>query len=168
MKLQELLIETRNADETYALGACLADLLPAGTLIALRGELASGKTCLVRGMASRLASGVSVSSPTFTLVHEYGDGPEMVHLDLYRLTSLDELVDLGYEEYFDSRKGICAVEWAERAEQLLPEKRLDLFLEHAGEDRRRVKLIDRGLLPEGWIETLKNAYSKNIGKGESP
>ena len=164
MSRQEILIETRSAEETHALGACLAELLPAGTLLALRGELASGKTCLVRGIASRLAVGESVSSPTFTLVHEYGDGPELVHLDLYRLTTPEEIVELGYEEYFDSRTAICAVEWAERAERLLPEKRLDLLFEHAGADRRRVSLSDRGALPEGWGETLTSIFSESVGR----
>lgn len=168
MNPQELLIETRSADETYALGACLADLLPAGRLIALRGELASGKTRLVQGMASRLAPGESVSSPTFTLVHEYGEGPVLIHLDLYRLTTPEEIVELGYEEYFDSRKAICAVEWAERAERFLPEKRLDVLLEHAGEDRRSIKLIDLGVLSEGWGEKLTKTFAKITERGEDP
>ena len=164
MSDEKLTLETHGAEETHALGACLADLLPAGTLLALRGELASGKTCLIQGLASRLAPDESISSPTFTLVHEYGDGPELIHIDLYRLTTPEEIVDLGYEEYFDSRKAICAVEWAERAEQLLPEKRLDLFFEHAGDDRRRVSLTDLGVLPEGWADTLTSIFSESVGR----
>jgi len=145
-------VETQSPEQTERLGYALAALIPSGTVVALRGELASGKTCLVRGMARRYASGVPVHSPTFTLVNEYGDSPRLYHIDLYRL-SREEVADLGYEELFEP-EGITVVEWAERAEGLLPVRRLDIFLEHAGGDRRRLTFVDHGAMPEGWREAL--------------
>jgi len=154
MTTTTLALETHSPEQTEALGFALADLLPFGAVVALRGELASGKTCLVRGMAARIAPEAHVSSPTFTLVNQYGEDPKLYHVDLYRLTGPGEVVDLGYEELFDP-DGICVIEWAERAEALLPERRLDVVLEHAGEDRRRITLDDRGLLGPEWPEALK-------------
>ncbi len=149
-------MQTASPGETQRLGAALAGLLPRGALVALRGDLATGKTCLVAGMAKRLAELDYVHSPTFTLVNQYGEDPALLHVDLYRLGGPDELADLGYAELFDS-DNICVVEWAERAESLLPERRLDIFLEHAGHDLRRLTLQNRALLPRGWQEQLESA-----------
>jgi tRNA threonylcarbamoyladenosine biosynthesis protein TsaE len=148
-----LTVETASPEQTERLGHALAGIVPPGTVVALRGELASGKTCLVRGMAARFASGTAIHSPTFTLVNEYGDSPRLYHIDLYRL-STEEVADLGYEELFDP-DGVAVVEWAERAEPLLPERRLDVALEHAGGDRRRFTFIDRGAMPRNWRAPLE-------------
>jgi len=147
---------TGSAEETEALGRALAALLPRGCVLALRGDLASGKTCLVRGMAAYVAEGTPVHSPTFTLVNQYGTDPALYHLDLYRLGSPEEVADLGYEELFDS-DGICVVEWAERAHGLLPGIRVDISLAHAGGDRRRIVITNRGVLPDGWRDRLQAA-----------
>jgi tRNA threonylcarbamoyladenosine biosynthesis protein TsaE len=148
-------VETESPEETEQLGRNLARLVPPGTVIALRGDLASGKTCLVRGMAAHYANGVPIHSPTFTLVNEYGDATRLYHIDLYRLDP-DEVADLGYEELFEP-EGVTVVEWAERAERLLPPKRLDVFLEHAGGDRRRLSFTDRGVMPADWQTHLRQA-----------
>ena len=148
----DLVIESRSPRQTEKLGRLLADLLPVGSVVALRGELASGKTCLVRGMATRFADNENVSSPTFTLVNQYGHAPTLYHVDLYRLAGPEELADLGYEDLFEP-DGICVVEWAERAEPLLPAKRLDILLEHVGPGQantRRITLTNRGLLSPDW------------------
>lgn len=150
-----LTIETQSPEETERLGRALASVVPSGTVVALRGELASGKTCLVRGMAAHYDAGVPIHSPTFTLVNEYGDSPRLYHIDLYRL-SPEEVVDLGYEELFEP-EGVTVVEWAERAERLLPHRRLDVSLEHAGGDRRRLAFTDRDAMPEGWQADLQRA-----------
>lgn len=148
-----LRVVTVSSAETEQLGGALARLVPQGAVLALRGELASGKTCFVRGLTHALTGVGMVHSPTFTLVNEYGASPKVYHLDLYRLASLDELADLGYEELFDP-DGICAVEWADRAGGLLPDQRVDVHFEHAGLDRRDIEITDRGVLPEHWTETL--------------
>ncbi|MFM1918755.1 MAG: hypothetical protein RLZZ303_389 [Candidatus Hydrogenedentota bacterium] len=140
--------------ETEALGAAVGLLLPRGAFVALRGELASGKTCFVRGVASVLSGDAQVSSPTFTLVNEYPGPVPVHHLDLYRLSCADELADLGDEELFEG-EGISLVEWAERAGSLLPARRLEIHFEHAGGDQRRICLRNLGLLPSGWQDALR-------------
>ncbi len=144
---------THTPDTTEQLGRTLAALLPEGTVVALFGDLATGKTCLVRGMAAHYTGGAPVHSPTFTLVNQYGVSPALFHLDLYRLGGPEELADLGYEELFEP-DGVCVVEWAERAGMLLPPKRLDVHLFHAGGDARRMLFDDRGMMPEGWERAL--------------
>ena len=124
-----------------------------GGVVALRGDLAAGKTCFTRGMARAVGEWGHVHSPTFTLVNEYGHGQKLFHLDLYRLEGPHELIDLGYEEVFDGPH-ITAVEWAERAEELLPVRRVEVALEHAGGDARRVRIEDCGVLPADWSEQL--------------
>jgi tRNA threonylcarbamoyladenosine biosynthesis protein TsaE len=104
---------TNSEEETEALGARFAAKLPAGAVVAFYGELGSGKTAFVRGMARGMGIDTMVSSPTFTIVNEY-IGPErsLFHFDMYRLGSADELFDIGWEDYL-GRGGVCAVEWSE-------------------------------------------------------
>ncbi|MFO7973644.1 MAG: tRNA (adenosine(37)-N6)-threonylcarbamoyltransferase complex ATPase subunit type 1 TsaE [Candidatus Hydrogenedentota bacterium] len=147
------MIQTASPEETRKLGAALAGLLPRGAVVALRGDLATGKTCFVSGMAEYFVETEYVHSPTFTLVNQYGENPALLHVDLYRLSGPEEVADLGYAELFDS-DDICVIEWAERAESLLPGVRLDILLEHAGHDRRRLTLRNRNLLGEAWQEPL--------------
>lgn len=156
-----LVLETQSPEDTERLGAALMRMLGAAAVVALRGELASGKTCLVRGMAAAIsaAGADEVHSPTFTLINEYGDNPKLYHMDLYRLGDVDEIAHLGCEELFDSEDGICVVEWAERAEALLPARRLDVSLVHLAEDRRRFTFDDHGLLPDGWQDALVDAQA---------
>jgi tRNA threonylcarbamoyladenosine biosynthesis protein TsaE len=150
---ENISITTAASEETERLGEALARLLPPGSLVALRGDLATGKTCLVRGMARHFAPENGTHSPTFTLVNEYGRENRLYHLDLYRLSGPEELADLGFEELFDP-DGVCVVEWAERAGNLLPENRVDIMLEHGGGDIRRLTIGNRDLLPAGWREIL--------------
>ena len=148
---------THSPEHTERVGCVLAALLPAGAVVALRGALATGKTCLVRGMATHFDPKAPVHSPTFTLVNQYGGPRRLYHLDLYRLSGPADLVDLGYEELFEP-DGVCVVEWAERAEALLPPRRMDVFLEHVGEESRRLVFVDlTGMLPEGWRDALQQA-----------
>jgi len=152
--MESLSLESHSPEQTERLGAALAGLLPSGTVVALRGDLAAGKTCFVRGMAMQFAARENVSSPTFTIVNQYGDRPRLYHVDLYRLSGAAELADIGYEDLFEP-DGICAVEWAERAESLLPERRVEVFFEHCDESSRRLALTDFGVLPTGWAEELR-------------
>jgi tRNA threonylcarbamoyladenosine biosynthesis protein TsaE len=156
MSPESLKLETQSPEVTEGLGFVLAQMLPIGSLVCLFGDLASGKTCLVRGMARHFARDELIHSPTFTLVNEYGKEPTLYHLDLYRLGSPEELADLGYEELFDS-DGVCAVEWAERAEGYLPECRVEITLEHGGKDLRQFTIDGGGVLPSGWKEQLMAA-----------
>ncbi len=110
---------THSPTETEQVGQALAAQLTAGTVLALRGDLGAGKTAFTRGLARGLGYERAVTSPTFTIVNEYEGGRlPLFHFDLYRLSSPDELWDIGWEDYLD-RGGVCAVEWSERAEELL-------------------------------------------------
>jgi tRNA threonylcarbamoyladenosine biosynthesis protein TsaE len=103
---------SRSAEETEALGEELAGQLGAGDLVLLAGELGSGKTTFVRGLASGLGAQAIVQSPTFTLVRVYPGRVQLAHVDLYRLEQSAELRDLGLEELLD--EGVVAVEWGDR------------------------------------------------------
>ena len=147
---EQLTLVTRSAAETQVLGRALMELLPDGALVALFGDLGAGKTCFVRGMAETAGMAERVTSPTFTLVHEYRGQRTLYHLDLYRITAPEQVLDLGYEDLFDPKDGVCVVEWAERAEDMLPERRVDIRLAHEKGDSRRIEIENRKLLPAGW------------------
>ncbi len=148
---------TSNSEgETEALGKALMRLLSEGAVVALRGDLGAGKTCLVRGMAAAIEAEAAVSSPTFTMVNEYDGTPKIYHLDLYRIAEPREVMDLGYEDLFDGPDGICVIEWAERAEEFLPRRRLDITLEHAGRTTRSIRIQNHALLPQKWQASLQS------------
>ncbi|PCJ60833.1 MAG: tRNA (adenosine(37)-N6)-threonylcarbamoyltransferase complex ATPase subunit type 1 TsaE [Candidatus Hydrogenedentota bacterium] len=159
MTSDELTIKSTSPDETERLGAVFATLIPSGSVVALRGDLAAGKTCLVRGLAQGFHSADWVTSPTFTLVNEYEGDTKLYHLDLYRLDSAYEMIDLGYEELFDPDNAITVVEWAERAETLLPQKRVDVYLEYGGEEIRTIRIVNRECLPHGWQQSLQQTIT---------
>ena len=106
---------TKSEQETEDLGARIARELPDGSVVAFYGELGSGKTAFVRGMARGMGIDALVSSPTFTIVNEYIGARSLFHFDMYRLGSADELFDIGWEDYL-ARNGVCAVEWSENVE----------------------------------------------------
>lgn len=107
--------ETNSELETEQAGAEFASSLPDGVVVAMYGELGSGKTAFVRGMARGMGIDCRVSSPTFTIVNEYQGDRELIHFDMYRLASGDELFDIGWEDYLN-RGSVCAVEWSENVE----------------------------------------------------
>ena len=112
-------ITTHRADETQALGQKLASRLAPGDVIAYFGDLGAGKTAFTRGLAQGLGITDPVTSPTYTIVNEYLSGRiPLFHFDMYRLSSSDELFDIGWEDYL-SRGGVCAVEWSENVEDAL-------------------------------------------------
>ena len=129
---------TNSEEATSAAGEELARRLAAGDVVLLYGELGAGKTAFVRGLARGLGAPVEeVSSPTFTLVQEYQGRLPLYHVDLYRLEPA-EVDDLGLEELV-SGDGVVAIEWAERWRGR-PDDVIEVRLEHAGEDRRRVEI----------------------------
>ena len=125
--------------ETEAIGAALGKLLPAGTVIAYRGDLGAGKTAFTRGLARGLGCTDIVTSPTYTIVNEYlGGRLPLFHFDMYRLASSDDLWDIGWEDYLD-RNGICAVEWSENVDDAM-EDALYITIEKLGEETRRITI----------------------------
>lgn len=136
---------TFSEEETRARAKAFGALLKPGDVVALTGDLGSGKTQFVKGLGE--AFGVArVSSPTFVFVHRYegrgGEGTDVLiyHFDLYRLSSPEEIYDLGYEEFFFG-DGICVVEWADRLGPLLPARRYDIRLEFGTQENERIITI---------------------------
>ncbi len=130
---------TSGAAETRRLGRTVANQLRAGDVVGLYGNLGAGKTVFAQGLCEGLGlAGEQVTSPTFSLLHEYEGGRWPVyHFDAYRIETLDEFFDIGYEEYFFGN-GVCIVEWAERIESLLPPETLRFRIKHETENERSI------------------------------
>ena len=133
---------TNAPEETEALGEKLGKLLRPGTVLAYLGDLGAGKTAFTRGLARGLGCRETVTSPTYTIVNEYlGGRLPLFHFDMYRLTSSDDLWDIGWEDYLD-RQGVCAVEWSENVPEAM-HGALTVRLEKLGDSVRRIT-IDGG------------------------
>lgn len=128
---------TYSEEETLALGRVLAAELPKPSVVLLIGNLGAGKTALAKGILHGLgvAAVEEVTSPTFTLIHEYGEGAAY-HIDLYRLDTPAEVATLGLEELFE-RNAVVLIEWGERFPQLMPSHRWEIRIEPTGPDSRR-------------------------------
>ena len=149
-------LTTHSPEETEAVGAALARAMAAGTVdgplpsfIAMYGDLGVGKTAFVRGLASVLAPGRAVRSPTFALVNEYrvsGKRP-LFHFDMYRIESEDDLYSIGYDDYL-MRDGICLAEWCENIPFALPEAYIRVSIEKediSRPDRRLIRITKEQL-----------------------
>lgn len=130
---------TRSEDETIALGERLARTLPRGATVLLIGKLGAGKTTLAKGIVQGLGAAPpeEVSSPTFTLIHEYGSPPAVYHVDLYRLESARDAATLGLDELFDS-SAMVLIEWGERFPELMPPERVEIRLRVLERDEREI------------------------------
>ena len=136
---------TNSAHETIALGRKLAPMLAPPKLVVLRGELGAGKTTLVKGIAEgfQAASEEDVTSPTFTLVHEYrGPVVKVYHIDLYRVDTPRELETLGLDDLVDP-DSVLLIEWGDKFVRFEKEKDIEIVLERAGENQRRVRISTR-------------------------
>jgi tRNA threonylcarbamoyladenosine biosynthesis protein TsaE len=136
---------TSSADETIAVGRKIAYGIDAPQLILLEGDLGAGKTTLAKGIVSGLgaASEDDVSSPTFALVQEYGSGPDVYHIDLYRLDDSAELESLGLDDIWD-RDAVVLMEWGARFKTRLPMDLIEIHLRHLEGDHRRIEVLDSG------------------------
>ena len=140
-------------EQTVEIGRRIGTLLGGGDIVALIGELGSGKTSLTQGIARGLdvAENVPVVSPTFTLVNEYPGRVPLVHLDVFRLSGPRDLEDMGYEEYFYGG-GVVVIKWAEKILDLLPETAIVVRMAYIDENTR--ELIIEG--PPESLEKLEN------------
>ncbi len=132
---------TGSEDETIALGRDLAArVLPPSGLVLLIGNLGAGKTTLAKGIAEGRGAAArdEVSSPTFTLIHEYGDPPRVYHIDLYRLDEARQVAALGIDELLDRRDALVLIEWGERFPELWPTDRFEIRIERQPESDRRI------------------------------
>lgn len=128
---------TNSEEETFELGLSLGKKLHSGSIIALYGDLAAGKTTFVKGVASGVGgiNSSEINSPTFNFLNIYEGLNSFYHFDLYRLKNQDEFLQMGFDEYLEAG-GICCIEWAERMHMLLPEKRLDVSINHHNGSRK--------------------------------
>jgi tRNA threonylcarbamoyladenosine biosynthesis protein TsaE len=133
-------VESASAEETEAVGARLAAKLNPGDVVTVAGELGTGKTTLVRGACHALGVEGAITSPTFTIGHRYRGRVDVSHLDLYRFAGVSPAEWGDLEPYFDG--AVCFVEWPEAGEGVLPPARFRLSLEHAGDDRRRIAVLE--------------------------
>ena len=130
---------SKSESETEAIGAEFARTLPGGTVVAMYGDLGAGKTAFVRGMARGMGLDCRVSSPTFTIVNEYLGERELIHFDMYRLSSADELFDIGWEDYL-ARGAVCAVEWSENVDGAFFGDEIIVRIEKTGENERTITI----------------------------
>jgi len=136
---------THSADGTIALGRTLAGMLAPPKLVLLRGDLGAGKTTLVKGIATafQAASEEDVTSPTFTLIHEYrGPDVNLFHLDLYRIDTLRQLESLGIDDLI-SDNSVLLVEWGEKFARFERERDVEIVLERVGENDRQIRISSR-------------------------
>ena len=130
---------TNSPTETETVGEHLAAQLLPGTVLAYLGDLGAGKTAFTRGLARGLGAVDPVTSPTYTIVNEYLSGRlPLFHFDMYRLSSSDDLWDIGWEDYLD-RGGVCAVEWSENVADAM-ENAITVRIEKLGEESRRITI----------------------------
>ncbi|MDY4669493.1 MAG: tRNA (adenosine(37)-N6)-threonylcarbamoyltransferase complex ATPase subunit type 1 TsaE [Oliverpabstia sp.] len=138
-----MLIETNSAKETFALGKKLGELAQLGQIYTLVGDLGVGKTVFTQGLANGLGITEPISSPTFTIIQEYEEGRlPFYHFDVYRIGDIEEMEEIGYDDYFFGQ-GVCMIEWANLIEELLPENIIQVVIEKdldKGFDYRRITI----------------------------
>ena len=132
-------VHTDSEEQTIALGESLAAELPARAVVLLIGNLGAGKTTLAKGIVKGLGAAQpdEVSSPTFTLIHEYS--PRVYHIDLYRLDRADQVATLGLDEIFD-RQAVVLIEWGERFPELMPDDRIEVRLRATTDNSREIEI----------------------------
>src|SRR5271156_1150705 len=137
-------ITTHSPEETVALGRTLAELLTPPKLVLLRGDLGAGKTTLIKGIAAAFgaAEEEDVTSPTFTLIHEYrGPKANLYHIDLYRIDTQRELETLGLDDLRAEPDSILLIEWGEKFPRFVRERDVEISFEQQGESGRRIRIL---------------------------
>jgi len=168
-----LTLTSNSPDQTQKIAEKLAQLLKGGAVLCFYGNLGSGKTTFIQGLAKGLGIKENITSPTFVLLKQYRikktkkqknkktcrsalHAPKnFYHLDCYRLSSVNEALDLGIEEIWDDPSNIIAIEWAEKINDILPKERIDICLEHARDNKRKITFFVEGKRNEEIIKELK-------------
>ncbi|MDP2730916.1 MAG: tRNA (adenosine(37)-N6)-threonylcarbamoyltransferase complex ATPase subunit type 1 TsaE [Dehalococcoidales bacterium] len=141
--MASLELVSRSPEQTRTLGVRIGELALAGDVFLLVGELGAGKTCLTQGIAWGLGIKEYALSPSFVIMRELHGRLPLYHIDLYRLAHMEEIADLGLDEYFYGQ-GICVVEWADKALTILPEKHLMIKISYLSETERNIKMEPSG------------------------
>jgi len=138
------MIRLENENSTVKLGEIIADTIPQGIIIALTGELGSGKTTLSQSIIKKIMKIQDVSSPTFNIVNEYRDKNQTIyHFDFYRLEDESELFGIGFDDYLSDKKSIMLIEWADKFLDMLPKNYLEIVF-YKGENHRDVEIKSVG------------------------
>ncbi|MFA6412652.1 MAG: tRNA (adenosine(37)-N6)-threonylcarbamoyltransferase complex ATPase subunit type 1 TsaE [Syntrophales bacterium] len=150
-------IQSKSSEDTFLIGAIIGAGADKGDIIALIGDLGTGKTRLTQGIAAGLEVPAAnpITSPTFTLINEYPGRFVLYHFDIYRLEGSQDLEDMGYEDYFYG-DGVVVIEWAERVRDILPEGALFINLTYLDEHNRELVITGN----EGKINIIKNLLIK--------
>lgn len=156
-----LRINVDNIKETEKIGYMLGKLLTGGEIICMTGDLGAGKTTMTQSIAKGLDVEDYVTSPTFTIINEYSGRCPLYHFDVYRINDVDEMYDLGYEEYFYSN-GVSIIEWANIIEEILPTERLNIEISKKDNNEgREIAINGRGNKYLNVIEKMEEELKKN-------
>ena len=157
----EILLTSNNEAETQRYGEILGSLLKKGSIVALDGQLGAGKTYFTKGIAK--GAGVNdskvVTSPTFTLVNEYSGNVSVFHMDAYRISSIDEMYDLGCDEILRG-DGIAIIEWAERVKECLPTNILNVYISYKTMSERLIRIFDSANLYSKVLQGIRDKLGK--------
>lgn len=136
--MEEKKIVIKNEEETKKFGEKLCEKLTAGSIVALTGDLGTGKTTLTKAIAAGLGVTDVITSPTFNIVKQYDSGRlPMYHFDVYRIGDVDEMYEIGYEEYFFG-DGVCVIEWADLIEEIIPDDAVRIEIEYGEKEGERI------------------------------
>lgn len=138
------IFKLKSSLKTQELAKNLVKFLEAGDIISLTGDLGAGKTCFTQGLASGLGIDLSITSPTFNILKEYHGSLPLYHFDVYRIESMDDFFEIGYEEYFFNQ-GISVIEWGDKIKTLLPEAYLEIQFKRISDTVRQLIVTPHGL-----------------------
>ncbi len=154
--VDSLEVISRSPEQTREVGAKLGELVEAGDIVLLGGQLGVGKACLTQGIARGLGIDEYVISPSFVLLREYGGRLSLYHIDFYRLDRIEEVIQLGLDDYLYGN-GICVVEWAEKGLGMLPGEHLLIEMQHLSATRRKLSFVPEGPRYVDLLRKLKRA-----------
>jgi tRNA threonylcarbamoyladenosine biosynthesis protein TsaE len=163
-----MVLQTKSTQETIRIGKNIGSLLRPRDVVALMGELGTGKTQFIKGLAMGVGVGkpTYISSPSFTLINEYPGRIPFYHIDLFRLKSEKEAEDLGLEEYFLG-DGITAVEWADKIPSLLPNELLLVKIHYMGKTTRSLEILGKGDRYQKIIEGFEASRIQGFERGST-
>lgn len=162
MSADFFIITTNSAEQTRRLGRRLGELATPRDVILLVGVLGTGKTCLTQGIARGLGIDEYTASPSFVLVREYQGRLPLYHIDLYRLDRIEEVAQLGLDDYLYGN-GICVVEWADKGFGILPSEHLLIEMQHVAPTKRKICFVPKG---PRYVELLSKLKSARRGAGK--
>ena len=158
--MAHLTVTTHSPEQTRRLGRFIGGLAQGNDLYLLKGNLGTGKTHLVQGIAFGLGIREYACSPSYMIAREYHGRLALYHLDLYRLDHIEEITDLGLDEYFRA-DAVCAIEWAEKGSGVLPQDNLTIELQHLPGDVREINFLPRGIRYDNLATAIMNALAQD-------